>query len=367
MDCRFSFLTGTALATIFVSENEIYTYAQTSDCQLVEIAGKIAVAETGCLSTYKPTGKQTLINLTKKGETTAAKRFTPLAASPMLYLNDNGIKTQRRYLFYVDCDNKLRDVFEESGTGIWNCGELNSTLHLECAPYSKLAAVKTTNRNEADFIYLYYQCKDDSGNIQLASFCHETRGWNNGDPPICDPPIWGTAITAVPTEPSIQIASSSVDPVVVFQQKSLQLSASQLTVSPDDDTEEYRTYNIDDETEELSGHAYIAAVDNGTNCWCFYTSESNDIFRVRIGKEILLNPTRIGLDRAPASKSPLAAAYANNSPPKIVLFYLLHENESSHSDGHHTKDLGKTNVYACTLTKISRDHWSVSNGRSLRN
>jgi hypothetical protein len=174
MDCRFSFLTGTALAIIFMSENEIYTYAQTSDCQLVEIAEKIAVAETGCLSTYKPTGKQTLINLTKKGETTAVKRFTPLAASPILYLNDNGVKTQRvnsspplfkkevndymskRYLFYVDCDNKLRDVFEESGTGIWNCSELNSTLHLECAPYSKLTAVKTTNRNEADFIYLYY-------------------------------------------------------------------------------------------------------------------------------------------------------------------------------------------------------------------
>jgi len=78
----------------------------------------------------------------------------------------------KRYLFYVDSDNYLRDVYQDSGT--WYCGNLHKTLNLKCAPYGKLAACKYNN-GAADFIYLYFQDSDDSGNIRICSLSHE--GW----------------------------------------------------------------------------------------------------------------------------------------------------------------------------------------------
>jgi hypothetical protein len=365
MHGHISFLANTALATIFKSNDEIYTYCQTSNCELVEIAGKIAVLEDGCLPTYVPTGQRTSIDLTKEKKETAAKRFTPLAAVPFIWINPSNFNDRRprRYLFYVDCDNYLRDVYEESGQ--WYCGVLHSSLELKCAPYSKLAAVKITNAAGVDFIFLYYQDINDSGNIQIAGLSHE--GWNCGKPPLCDPPLWGTAITAVPAEPGIELASDTHDPVVFFQQRSLELSSSQ-----DDGTDDYTSYAIPDKTMALSGHAYIAAVNDNTDCWCFYTSDQNDIHRIRIDANgRLIGPICVGLDRTPIPASSLAAVITADCPEKIVLFYLLHDTESIRGYGHHghgqthDKTHGKTNVYASTLTRISPDRWSASSGRLL--
>jgi len=134
----------------------------------------------------------------------------------------------KRYLFYVDCNNYIRDVYEDSGR--WYCGCLHSSLELKCAPYSKLAAVKVTNAAGADFIFLYYQNADGSGNIQMAGLSHE--GWTCGEPPLCDPPLWGTAITAVLAEPGIELASDTHNPVVFFQKTTLELCSSQEDGTP---------------------------------------------------------------------------------------------------------------------------------------
>jgi len=97
MDGHIPFLTNTALATIFVSNDEIYTYCQTSNCELVEIVGKIAALEDGCLPTYAPTGKRTSIGVTKEKEETAAKPFTPLAATPMINFSDRHPRVSGRF------------------------------------------------------------------------------------------------------------------------------------------------------------------------------------------------------------------------------------------------------------------------------
>ena len=133
------------------------------------------------------------------------------------------ISFAQRYLFYVDCNDYLRDVYEDSGK--WCPGSLYSSLKLKCAPYSKLAAVTYRNALGADFIFLYYQDCDDSGNIRLCGLSHE--GWTCGRPPLCDPPLWGTAMTAVLPQPGIELKSDTQDPVVFFQQTSLELSSSQ--------------------------------------------------------------------------------------------------------------------------------------------
>ena len=76
-------LANTALATIFLSNDNIYTYCQTANCELVEIPGKIETLEKGSLPTYARAGNLMFICETKEKMETAAKRFTPLAATPL--------------------------------------------------------------------------------------------------------------------------------------------------------------------------------------------------------------------------------------------------------------------------------------------
>ena len=134
------------------------------------------------------------------------------------------ISFAKRFLFYVDCNDYLRDVYEDRGN--WHCGNLHSSLRLKCAPYSKLAAVTVRNTEGIDFIFLYYQDSDDSGNIRLAVLSPE--GWTSREPPVCEPSLWGTAIAAVQPEPGIELKYDTKDPVVFYQQTSLELSSSQL-------------------------------------------------------------------------------------------------------------------------------------------
>jgi len=113
-------------------------------------------------------------------------------------------------------------VYEENGS--WTSGSLRDK-EWTCAAYSKLAAVKLTNENNADFICLYYQDADDSGNIRTVNLSHE--GWATGNPRLCDPPLLGTALAAVLPQSGIQSSSDVNYPVVFFQQSTLALTSSQ--------------------------------------------------------------------------------------------------------------------------------------------
>jgi hypothetical protein len=101
----------------------------------------------------------------------------------------------------------------------------------------------------------------------------------------------------------------------------------------------------------LSAHAAIAALDDGTNFWCFYTTDTNQVYRLRVDKDgTITQPQLVPLDSTPIASSPLAAVLINDSgTTKIVLFYLLRHKE--------------INVFATTLTaktSPAADSWDVS-------
>jgi Fungal fucose-specific lectin len=126
-------------------------------------------------------------------------------------------------VFYVDGQNKLCDAYYDSQ---WHKGDLFGKGWV-AAPYSRLAAIRLTNRVGADFICLYYQDTADSGDIKQVSYSHS--GWATGPPPINDPPLFGTSLAAVVPEAGIKSTSSTddVEPVVFFQYDKLGLGSSQ--------------------------------------------------------------------------------------------------------------------------------------------
>lgn len=109
----------------------------------------------------------------------------------------------------------------------------------------------------------------------------------------------------------------------------------------------------------MSAHASIAAVDDGRNCYVFYTSDDNNVQQMRIAASGAVHqPTSVGLAMQPIPASPLTAVMFNDTPETIILFYLLHWATD-------TKSTDKTNIYAATLTRRSTadadaDNWNVS-------
>ena len=109
----------------------------------------------------------------------------------------------------------------------------------------------------------------------------------------------------------------------------------------------------------MSSHAGLAAVDDKTNLWAFYTSDDNQVQRIRMDKDgKMTQPTAVALDMQPMPASPLEAAFVTDTNDDyIVLFYLLHY---AASDGKPTR----TDIYATCLSKkltADADTWSASN------
>lgn len=322
-----SFIPNTSLASIAESKSGIYTYAQSYYGNIVEIEGKL----DGNSGIYTRTGNVDTVGPTS--DELPPKRFTPLAA---VATRDWNTSTNRRYVFYIDGQNKLCDAYYDSK---WHKGDL-SAKGWAAAPYSRLAAMRLTNKIGADFICLYYQNTGESGDIVQVNYSHS--GWATGPPPINDPPLFGTSLAAVLPEAGIKSASSTddVDPVVFFQYDRLGLGSSQ-----DLGDDDYVRYTVQAHGRALSAHSSIAAVDDGTNLWAFYTSDDNSVQRVRVDSNgTLQQPVAVGLDMAPIPGSPLTAVIFKGSSEKIILFYLLHWVSD-------TKSTETTNIYATTLTR----------------
>jgi len=333
------FLPRTAIATFALSTSEIYTYAQTSNNHLVQVSGSISHAKYS---------SDDYSNIHTKGMTTP-KRFTPLAAA---FYHDKASNVDRRYVFYIDENNLLRDVYFESDK--WYVGEL-SDQNCICAPYSKLAAIRLVNDGQYGFITVYYQTTGENGDIKEVSL--NNGDWSLGQPDLNDPPLYGTSLSAVTAEPGILSKSTSTDtdkrlPVMFFQYDILGLGSSQ-------DGKDYARWPIDDNSKSMSSHAGLAAVDDGTNLWAFYTSDDNQVQRIRIDKDgKMTQPTAVALDMKPMPASPLEAAFVTDTNDDyIVLFYLLHY---AARDGKPTR----TDIYATALSKkltADADTWSASN------
>ncbi|KAK3319564.1 hypothetical protein B0T19DRAFT_467100 [Cercophora scortea] len=340
----FTPLPNTSLSATVVSKAEIYTYAQAYNSEIIEIAGKL----TGSPETYALSDDDELgIGLTKQTSSAPAKRFTPLAS----VYSDN-----HRFVFYVDDDNYLRDVYYNNGR--WQAGDLYHR-RWKCAPYSKLAAIRLTNPAGYNFVCLYFQDTAATGDIRLVN--RNPHGWAEGLPPLNDPPLYGTSLAVVPPEPGIEVQTESgtydsKDAVLFFQYDRLELGSSQ-----DLGDKDYATYSIGDKTRDLSAHASIAAVDDGTNFWAFYTSDNNQIQQLRVTKDgVTVQPRPVALETTPIPRSSLAAVLvpgsSSSSTDKIVLFYLLHFESVK-------RTAQEVNIFASTLsaqTQPATDAWGIS-------
>jgi len=334
------FLPRTATAAFALSTSKIYTYAQDVNGKLVEMVGSISG------TTYSSDNYRGI----KVSDMVLAKLFTPLAAAPYTVHSSS---SNRRYVFYVDDSNLLRDVYYESDQ--WNIGNL-SDQKCYCAPYSKLAAIPLVNPGGYHFITVYYQITGSKGDVKQVSLNNGT--WAKGTPDLDDPPLFGTSLAVVPPEPGITSTSTSTSstdkerlPVMFFQYNTLGLGSSQ-------DEIEYSQWKIKDNSKSPSSHTGIAAVDDGSNFWCFYTSDDNSVQRVRVDKDgNLKQPQVVALDMNPMPMSPLAAVLVkDDSDDYVILFYLLHY---AASDDVPTR----TDLYASVLSKTltaDADTWSVS-------
>ncbi|KAK0629236.1 hypothetical protein B0T17DRAFT_606598 [Bombardia bombarda] len=355
----YTYLSNTVLASFALDKNNIFTYAQAANGEIVEIQGNL----NGSGETYAVTGDNIGIGLTRLNGSAPAKRFTPIAATryynkvqfqafPFILLDNWMLICHiQRYVFYLDDNNYLRDAYYEDGS--WKKGVLYDQ-EWRAAHYSKLAAITLTNQYQYDFICLYYQDNSTTGDIKLVNL--SPTGWNAGNPDLDDPPLFGTSLAVVPPEPGIEVVSTddNRDPVLFFQYNKLELGSSQ-----DQGPNDYATYDIQDKNKALSSQASISAVDDGHNFWCFYTSDDNNVQWIRIDKNGgLKQPQPVALDMTPIPASPVSAVFVQGSNyGKIILFYLLHYDESG------SRTAQEINIYASTLTSTTytpQDNWSVS-------
>jgi hypothetical protein len=106
------------------------------------------------------------------------------------------------------------------------------------------------------------------------------------------------------------------------------------------------------ESVALSSRTAITALDDGVNFWCFYTTDKNEVYRLRVdAKGAVTQPQKVPLDQTPVLRSSLAGVLTRDlAPAKIVLFYLIRHH--SHVD-----------LVATTLkstTSEAADSWDVS-------
>jgi hypothetical protein len=369
----YPILPNTGIAATYVKKNAVYTYAQAaqdasdSPGALLEIHGAIICGNdtTKDLEIYVPRTLPQPIGLTEKDKV-PPKLFTPLAAAWMIHWTS---KSLRRYVFYVNKDNILCDIYEENGR--WYEGDLRKFKGgIKCAAYSKLAATRTRNAAQADFICVFYQNCDDSGSIE--SVCISHMGYNCGPAPLSDPPLVGTALAAVPPVAGIKSTSGTDEQAVVF----FQFNTLVLASSQDDKTPEYTPYIVEPKYKSLSGHAYLAAVEDTKDVWCFWTSDDNYIRFLPVNTKPLPLPERVGLDQTAVPTSPIAAILTQDTTRElIILFYLIRETDETHRrrPGYPVIPTGgmrdsPMNIYASTLTRVNTNDkydWSVGAGIRL--
>jgi hypothetical protein len=129
-------------------------------------------------------------------------------------------------VFYLDSRNRIRNVARDDD-GSWTHGTIEEKGWI-AAEYSSLTAIKLINEYNLEFICLYYQDTTPTGNVILVNHNPE-NGWETGNPPLDDPPLYGTSLAVVPPQPGIKVVKTGddVDPVIFFQYDNLTLGSSQ--------------------------------------------------------------------------------------------------------------------------------------------
>ncbi|KDR69999.1 hypothetical protein GALMADRAFT_160159 [Galerina marginata CBS 339.88] len=303
------YLPDTALATISISKS-VFTYAQGDNGGIVECQGQLDVPlETQDQDIYvfdQPSWVTARYqnNLVRPN---APKLFTPLAASTI---------ASTKYVFYVDDTNTLRGL--KSGP-TWAQEATLAALAVRVAHYSQLAAVNIAENN-FEAIVLYFQSPKKDAGIEFVSLSSKNNQWVKDKPDmtpipppppvppprVVDPPLYGTALTAVRTRPGIEVFASKM-PVVYLQWDTLALAHSQ-----ESKVETFRTLDL-----KFAPHTSLAIVDDGTQLYCFYTSSHNNNIKMITIKDYKASPPVIV--GTPTPRSTIAAVLPTKD--RIVLFY----------------------------------------------
>lgn len=274
--------------------------------------------------------------------------------------------TRNQYLFYVDNDNIIHDVKQEKGKD-WEHGSL-STLGVKCAHYSRLTAATPIDTYPYPIVSVYYQVppgEEEDPETTIESVYLYYGAWKKGPVYLDDPPLSGCSISAVPAEQGIWFDQEKENdklhqPVVFFQNEDLTLMTGQLKGMPSDNG--FRDVLSDLIAEQssikvkvkLPPHASISAVDNGTDCYCFYVADDNKINYIKIDSAGKV--TNLGGLMTTTPRSDLTAVFYNQgSVEQIVLFYQVHHDTVART-------------YASTLTKsttASVETWTTSVARHV--
>ncbi|KAK3295594.1 uncharacterized protein B0H64DRAFT_424279 [Chaetomium fimeti] len=321
--------------TSMVMGNDIFAYAQAYDGDVYQFVGAV---ENGV--TYYGQRRRSGVIIERlrgnKPGPNAPKLFTPLAA--VSFADELNKPMAEKFVFYLDDNNILHDQYCNSTTNNeFKHGSLSS-LKIECAHYSALAAV-TIKGDVVNHMCVFYQTPGQDAAVKMVSFAGRHRSWHEGEANLRDPPLYGTSLTAVP--PRSGYLGRSVDRA----HQPLPLSG----------------YDNDGRPVAFPPHTSLTAVDNGSQLHLIYKSHSGTV------KVIRLDPTQ-GLqvpevffhDLNVAPRSYISACLAPNTGTNtsIVLFYQV-LNEV-------TRKVQMTaRVVSRPSTAASGTQWNVSNPETL--
>lgn len=301
------FLPDTAIATIARSSSEIYVYTQTPKGTLQETVGGL-----GQGGKYDAQYTDKIHRTSRHSNKTAPKIFTPLAACSL------SVGTVTRHVFYLDDENYLHELRYKNNQ--WEEGPLYNQMKVQCAHYSQLAAISQINQGGSSnyqFISVIYQTPEIDGDIKMVNYSTYHDQWSPGEPDLADPPLLGTSISVVIPQRGIILDHDWINgvdhsklPVVLFQFDTLGLASSQ-----DDNIKPLSTNK-----EIFSPHTTLAAVDDGSDLYCFYAAYNGQIEKLKVDSDGNITKSEVK-DATATPHGSLAASILQQSSEKMVLFY----------------------------------------------
>ncbi|KAL2256761.1 hypothetical protein VTK26DRAFT_1157 [Humicola hyalothermophila] len=108
----------------------------------------------------------------------APKLFTPFVATPFTDALDAPMN--EKVVFYLDDNNILHDQYYNSTTNNEFVHGTLSSLNIQCAPYSSLAAV-TIRGDVVNHVCVFYQTPDADAAVKMVSFAGWHRTWHCGE------------------------------------------------------------------------------------------------------------------------------------------------------------------------------------------
>jgi hypothetical protein len=302
--------------------NGIFAYAQNYDGDIYQFVGALDESVTY----YGQRTKSGVIIERLRGKKpgpNAPKLFTPIAA--VSFGRELNEPMTEKFILYLDDKNILHDQFNSTTNNEFQHGTLSS-LNIECAHYSSLAAV-TVKGQYVNHISVFYQTPDKDGPVKMVTFNGWNRTWETGEAKLADPPLYGTSLTAVPPRPGY-LGRSGSNPanegqaIYYLQLDNNAVGSGQGTSEP----LALSGYDNDGKPVAFPPQTSLTAVDNGSQLHLIYKSHSGKVKVMRIDPTQGLQVPELffhDLDVAPRSYISACLAPDAGANTSIVMFYQV--------------------------------------------